>query len=261
MALVVLAAAAGAPGVTATSVGVSLLWPRDVLLVDGDRDPSQAVLAGFLQGADGRGRGLVELARAHREGRPLEQEVLHHTLELAGDQHRRRLFLPGFTHPGTARLFARVWADLSRSLQNLDTAGFDVVVDAGRIGAEGLPPELVAAADAVVVLTRSTLRSLAATRLYLPELAETTALSRGQLGLVLVGEGRPYGAREIAQQFRLPVWSVVEDDPAAAAVFSDGAAHPRRFGQSGYVRSLRQTAETLSGIVSRSRDLVTGAPR
>ncbi|SDD39905.1 hypothetical protein [Auraticoccus monumenti] len=261
MALLVLAAAAGSPGVTATSVGLSLLWPRDVLLVDGDRDPSQSVLAGFLQGADGRGRGLVELARAHREGRPLEREVLHHTLVLAGDGTRQRLFLPGFTRPGTALLFSRVWGDLARALQTLDTAGFDVVVDAGRIGAAGLPRELVGAADAVAVLTRSTLRSLAATRLYLPELQETVALSQGQLGLVLVGEGRPYSAREIAGQFGLPVWLVVAEDAAAAAVFSDGAPHPRKLGQSAYVRSLRQGAETLFGLATRSRRLVSGVPR
>lgn len=261
MALVVLAGAAGAPGVTATAVGLSLLWPRDVLLVDGDRDPAQAVLAGFLQGADGRGRGLVELARAHREGRPLEREVLHHCIPLATDGSRQRLFLPGFTRPGTAVLFSGVWGALARALQTLDTAGFDVVVDAGRIGSAGLARELVSAADAVAVLTRSTLRSLAATRLYLPDLAETVALSRGQLGLLLVGEGRPYSAAEISNQFRLPVWSVLAEDAASAAVLSDGAAHPRTFGRSAYVRSLRQSAETLADLGARSRQLVSGVSR
>ncbi len=261
MGLLVLAAAAGAPGVTTTAVGLSLVWPRDVLLVDADRDPSQAVLAGFLQGSDGRGRGLVELARAHREGRPLEREVLHHTIALAEDGNRRRLFLPGFTRPGTALLFSRVWGDLARALQALDSAGLDVVVDAGRIGADGLPRELVSAADAVAVVTRTSLRALAATRLYLPDLQEAVSLSRGQLGLLLVGEGRPYSAGEISAQFGLPVWSVLGDDPVVAAVLSDGASHPRRFGQSGYARSLRQGAGTLAGLVSRSRQLVQGVTR
>lgn len=261
MGLVVLAAAPGSPGVTATSVGLALLWPRDVLLVDGDRDPSQSVLAGFLQGADGRGRGLVELARAHREGRPLDREVLHHTLVLAGENGRQRLFLPGFTRPGTSLLFSRVWGDLARAFQTLDSAGFDVIVDAGRIGAAGLPKELVGAADAVAVVTRTSLRSLAATRLYLPDLQDAVGLSQGQLGLVLVGEGQPYGPGEISAQFGLPVWSVLVEDAAAAAVFSDGAGHPRRFGQSRYVRSLRAGADTLSGLVTRSRELVRGGPR
>lgn len=256
-----LAAAPGSPGVTATCVGLSLVWPRDVLLVDADRDPAQAVLAGFLQGSDGRGRGLVELARAHREGRPLEREVLHHTLPLAEDGARRRLFLPGFTRPGTALLFARVWGDLGRALQSLDTAGFDVVVDAGRIGAGGLPRELLSVADAVAVVTRSSLRALAATRLYLPDLQQTVGLTRGQLGLLLVGEGQPYSRAEISGQFGLPVWSVLDDDPAGAAVLSEGAPHPRRFGQSAYARSLRQTAQTLSELVARSRQLVTGVAR
>lgn len=38
MAIVALVSASGSPGVTATALGLALLWPRPVMLVEADRD-------------------------------------------------------------------------------------------------------------------------------------------------------------------------------------------------------------------------------
>ena len=112
MATVLVTSAAGAPGVTATAVGLALIWPSPVLLADCDRTPSQAVLAGYLRGTDAGGLGLTGLARAHREGRPLSQAVAGETIPLALGGVRRD-FLPGFATPGAAALFDPAWSGLS----------------------------------------------------------------------------------------------------------------------------------------------------
>ena len=51
MALIVLASASGAPGVSTTALGLTLNWHRSVLLVDADPTGSSAVFAGYFQEA------------------------------------------------------------------------------------------------------------------------------------------------------------------------------------------------------------------
>lgn len=261
MAVVVLASATGAPGVTTTALGLSLLWPRHVLLADCDRDPSQAVQAGFLAGADTAGTGLTRVVQAHREGQPIEDVLLGLTVPLAADPDVRRVFLPGFTHPGSAGLFVSAWADLATAFRHLDRVEMDVVVDVGRIGGSGLPQPLLAEADLVLVCVRSSLRSLAATRLHLPGLIEDVGQQTGhaEVGLLLVGEGRPYSAKEIAGRFGLPILATIDLDPTAAAVLSDGGERPRRFEGTGFARSLRTAAAALSTRILRTTELIRGA--
>lgn len=252
MPILVLASAAGAPGVTTTAIGLARCWPGDTLLVDADRQPTQAVLAGFLNGAPAAGRGLTGLARAHRERRPISEEVRLHSLPLGTDPDHRRVFLPGFSHPGSPALFASIWPDLVDALARASAAGVTVIVDAGRIG-DGLPPPLVAEADAVLVVTRTSLRALAGVRLHLPSLQQCIdSLATGtQLGLMLIGEGQPYGAREISRQFGLPVWATLAHQPRAATVWSEGHPKSRGFAHSALVRSMRAAAVAVRNRVVR----------
>lgn len=252
MPLLVLASAAGAPGVTTTAIGLARCWPGDTLLVDADRQPTQAVLAGFLSGAPAAGRGLTGLARAHRERRAIADELRLHCLPLGTDPEHRRMFLPGFSHPGSPALFGPIWPDLMTALAQLRDAGVTVIVDAGRVG-DGLPAPLVAEADAVLLVTRTSLRALAGVRLHLPHLEQRIAsLAAGtHFGLVLIGEGRPYGAKEISRQFGLPVWATVAYQPRAARVWSEGSPEGRGFGHSALVRSVRAGAIGLRNRVSR----------
>ncbi|HLT60496.1 MAG TPA: hypothetical protein VK020_04855, partial [Microlunatus sp.] len=119
MALFALTAAGGSPGATTTALGLALSWPRAVLLVDADPGAHQAVLAGFLGGQSPGGRGLVRIAEAHRDRRPLREVIIDQSIPLAGDAGPRRLFLPGFAKPGNARLFAGVWPELVEALRRL----------------------------------------------------------------------------------------------------------------------------------------------
>lgn len=250
MTLLVLTSAAGAPGATTAAVGLARCWPGDTLLVDADRQPTQAVLAGFLNGGPAGGRGLTGLARAHRERRPLAEEVRMHCLPLGTDPEHRRMFLPGFSHPGSPALFGPIWPELVTALAPQRAAGVTVIVDAGRIG-DGLPAPLVAEADAVLVVTRTSLRALAGVRLHLPLLQQRLATVTTALGLLLVGEGQPYGGREISRQFGLPVWASLAYQPPAARVWSDGLPPGRGFGHSALVRSVRAAAVAIGHRVSR----------
>ena len=63
MAILLLASASGAPGVTTLGVGLALCWPRSVLLADCDPGAHQAVLAVTWPVPARRGRDCSELPR------------------------------------------------------------------------------------------------------------------------------------------------------------------------------------------------------
>ena len=267
MALVMLCSATGSPGVTTSALALALGWPRGVLLVDCDRDPAQAVQAGWLRAAPVASRGLVDLAQAHRELQPIAPLLWGRTVPLldpgpegadAAEQAPVRRFLPGVTHPGSAVVFEPVWVELAEALAALSGSGVDVIVDAGRIGRGGLPRPLLAAADAVLVVVRSTLRSLAAVRLHLDDLRSSLeeAASGAQPGFLVVGPGMPYGDAEITGQLGLPVVADLGWRPEQAAVLSDGVTAPRRFEQRGLLRGARAAASALASSLGPG-----GAPR
>lgn len=256
MAVIALASATGAPGVSTAALGLALTWPRHVLLADCDREPAQAVQAGYLRGMDPGGRGMMALAHLHREGQPLGPEVWRQTLPLTEEGEVQRRFLPGFTTPGAARLFEHVWPTLGDSFEQLGAQGVDVLIDAGRLSSSGLPLGVLAAADAVLLVVRTSLRSLAAARIHLPTLTDQVqSMPRPTgAGLLVVGPGRPYSSAEIAAHFALPAWAEIPWEPKAAMVLSDGAPEPRRFFEGAFMGRFRADAKALSERVDRARD-------
>jgi hypothetical protein len=253
MSLVVVTSAVRSPGTTTCALGFALCWPGPVLLADLDRQPGQGVLAGFLQGRDPAGGGLLAVLAAHRERRPLGPAIGAAALDLVPSEPRG--FLPGFAHPGMVDLFATAWPALAASLAAREE---DVVVDAGRIGTAGLPTALTEVADAIVVVSRTGLVDLVGLRLYLPLVTEAAGAER--VSLLLVGPGRPYQATEIGAQFRLALEEPVPWAPAEAAVWSEGEPPGRRFARSGYLRAVRRCSEALAERLHHSRALI-GAPR
>ncbi len=254
MSIVVLTSAAHSPGVTTTALGLALAWPRPVLLVDADPHPSQAVLAGYLQGEDPFGAGLWALLSAHRERRSMADALSAAVLDLPSPDGVSRGFLPGFANPGMVELFGPVWPEFAAVLA--DAPG-DVLVDAGRLPNRGLPPALVGEADAVVVVTRTSLVDLVALRLYLPLL---TAVAPREPALLLVGPGRPYTAAEIGSQFGVASVDSLPWAPREAAVWSHGAPAGRRFAASGYARGVARLAVDLAGRLAALQERI-GAPR
>lgn len=255
MAVIVVTSASGSPGVTTTALGLALTWPRHVLLADCDREPSQAVQAGYLRGMDHGGRGLGALAGLHRQGAALAPELWRQTLPLTSEGDRQRRLLPGFTSSGSCRLFEHVWPDLADAFTLLDDQGADVIVDAGRISVTGLPSGLLGAADLVLLCVRSTLRSLAAARIHLVSLEDQlrSLPSPGPCALAVIGPGRPYSSGEIAAQFGLQTWFEQAWDPKSAAVLSDGEDEPRRFRSARFMGAFRSEGSRLAERIRITR--------
>jgi hypothetical protein len=259
MAILLLTSAGGSPGVTTLAVGLALMWPRPILLADCDPGAHQAVLAGYLAGRSAGGKGLLRVAEAHRDRRPLREVVLDQTVPLSSEDGNRRLFLPGFTKPGSASHFGAVWEDLAEALDRLADVDIDVIIDCGRMGPTGPPAPLLERSALTAVVLNSTLRSIMSARVHLPTLGDhprLTATDRRDLGLIVVGEGQPYRSNEIAKALELPVITSIAHDRQTAAHLSDGRPRHRRFEVSPLVRCIRDASSQLSSTLQRSAELV-----
>lgn len=258
MAVLVLTSTCSSPGVTTLGVGLALAWPRSVLLADGDPGAHQSVLAGFLAGRSADGKGLLRVAEAHRDGRPLREVVLDQTIPLTTAIGPRRLFLPGFTKPGSASLFGGVWMDLAEAFDRLDDLQVDVIVDAGRVGAQGLPTPLLEFAAATCLVMRTSLRSVMSARVHSVTFKDQARVSanEGATGLILVGEGDPYRRQEISKALSMPVLATLPYDPTPARHLSDGRPRSRRFDSTPLAKSLHTTAGLLSSQMQRTADRI-----
>ena len=261
MSILLLTSTGGSPGVTTLAVGLALTWPRPILLADCDPGAHQAVLAGYLAGRSSSGKGLLRVAEAHRDRRPLREVILDQTLSLSSEQDSRRLFLPGFTKPGSAVHFGAVWEDLAEALDRLADVGMDVIIDCGRMGPVGPPAPLIERSALTAVVLHSTLRSIMSARVHLPTLRDhplLASIDRGHLGLIVVDEGQPYRSGEIAKALDAPVLTSIARDPQTAAHLSDGLPRHRRFDSSPLIRSIRDASSQLSSTLQRSAELVRG---
>lgn len=173
-------------------------------------------------------------------------ELAPATLPLVESETPQRRFLPGFSRPAGSDLFGPVWPSLMEALQATSRSGLDVIVDAGRITRAGLLPPLIDSSDALLVCTGTSLRAMAGLRLYLPALGREATNAGTRLALVLIGQGRPYGAKEISEQFQVPVAATIAHDPSGAAVITDGAVVPRGFAASPFRTSIIAAASRIS---------------
>jgi hypothetical protein len=198
------------------------------------------------------------VAEAHRDRRSLREVILDQTLPLSeGDN--RRLFLPGFTKPGSASHFGAVWEDLAEAFDQLADVDIDVIIDCGRMGAEGPPSALLERSAVTAVVLSSTLRSIMSARIHLPTLCDHPRLvstDRGHLGLIVVGDGQPYRSSEIAKALDVPVITSIVHDRRTAAHLSDGRPRHRRFETSPLIRCIRDASSQLASTLQRSAELV-----
>jgi hypothetical protein len=201
------------------------------------------------------------VAEAHRDRRPLREVVLDQTLPLSVAEDSRRLFLPGFTRPGSATHFGPVWEDLTEAFDRLDDVDIDVIIDGGRIGSAGPPAALLERSALTSIVLNSSLRSIMSARVHLPTLRNHPRFSstdRGHLGLIVVGEGLPYRSSEITRALEVPVITNIAHDRQAAAHLSDGQPRHRRFDSSPLIRSIRDTSTQLSSRLRQSAEVVSG---
>lgn len=245
MAVIALTSASGSPGVTTTAVGLALLWPRRVLLVEADPTGGSGILAGYFRGSREYEAGLIELALSPVQVADALPGVVH---AIDGSNAS---FVAGARSHSQAAALRDLWAPLADALAGLDRHGQDVIVDAGRLGLAGSPDPLLASADLTVLLTRTSLPALAAARSWAERIRRDREWRSS--AVVLVGEGQPYRSHEVAKVLAMPVIATVVDDHDAAAVFARGAAPPRNFDSGTLVRSLHATTASIQAQLARGR--------
>lgn len=216
MSIIALTSATASPGVTTAAVGLGLCWPRPVVVVEADPTGGSSILAGYFQGQVAHEGGLIELAMAQREDL-VAAELPHQLLDFPGSQAR---LLPGSRSHAQAGSLVALWPALLEALRDLDETGQDVIVDAGRLGLEGSPTPLLYGADVTLLLTRSTLPAVIAATSWAETLRDQTEATPTRVGVVVVGEGHPYSAREVSEALGLPLAGTLPWDRRSAAVLS-----------------------------------------
>jgi len=253
--LIALASASGAPGVTTTALALALHWPRPVVLVEADASGSAGLLAGYFR-AQLDQPGLVDLVLAQRADL-LAEAVPRLLFPLEGTEASVLFGLRSHEQAAGASV---LWPPLLEVLRGLDPMGTDVIVDVGRLGMPGWPRPLVVGADVALLVTRGDLPGLAGARSWAAALTGDDEPGH-VVRLLLIGEHRPYGAREVARTLSLPVLGSIAWAPDLAAAYSHGRPLPaapwwRRIGRgpdaaqealeaSDYVRSVRALAGAL----------------
>ena len=151
MALIVIAADKGAPGVTTTALALAAVWPRRVLLAE--CDPSGGDLVYRFPAAQGNSldprRGLLTLAVAARRGLQPGQ-LWEHTQKMAGGLD----VLTGVINAEQGAGLASLWGPLGGLFAGM--SGGDVIADCGRLGVDGPQYDLIAQAAVVLLVTRPT---------------------------------------------------------------------------------------------------------
>lgn len=252
MAVITLFSASGSPGATVTSLGLALAWQRHVMLVDADASGSSSVLAGYLQGQTAHDRGLLDLAVANRVGN-LGSAIATVSMTLPGSSVE---FVPGIRSFQQAASVAPLWEPLSGVLRGMEQRGVDVVVDAGRLGLEHSPLPVVRASDLALLVVRSDLPAVAGARAWAHHLREQLAAvgTAHQLGILLVGPGRPYSSREIRSVLGLPVVAEIPWDPESAHVYHSGATPRKSFASGPLNRGLRTAVSSSQGLIATNRE-------
>ncbi len=269
MSLIVLTSASGSPGVTTTALGLALSWPRPALLVEADPTGGSAVAAGFLRGSIVPPEAMIELALAQQGGGSLLEVLPQVSVPLPGSETK---WVPGTRSHEQARTLQELWEPLTVALRSLQDTGQDVIVDAGRLGLFGSPEPLLHSADLALLVARTDLMSLSGARSWAETLRERfeRAGAPAALGVLLVGEGQPFRAREVARVLQIPVITTLAWDPQSAAVLSNGAQPPpagglqRLVGRGDWedcalLRSLRAARSAITGRVRVNEEQLQAA--
>lgn len=269
MGLCCLISPGGAPGVSTTALGLSLLWPRRVLLAECD-PMGRRVLPGFMADRmrESAGPGLLGLLTAAEAEQDSPLSLKDYLVPIADDE--RVELLHGIRDPRYGARLEPHWPRLAEALTAWDG---DVIADLGQVGGRSTPVELLKVADAVVMILKPTLTQIDAAKPRL-EALRSVLDERATLGLCLITDG-PYSAAELHRVLEIPVLAELPSAPADAQVLSDGARPRLTFRTSLLVRCLQglgrqlQSALTDAGApragleseAARLGSVVAGAPR
>lgn len=237
----------GAPGVSTTALGLSLLWPGRVLLAECD-PMGRRVLPGFMADRmrESAGPGLLGLAMASEAEQDAPVPLKEYVVPIADDG--RVELLHGVRDPRYGRQLGPLWQRLARALAAWDG---DVIADLGQVGGTDTPVELLKAADAVVMVLKPTLTQVDAAKPRLEALKGIVG-KRAMLGLCVIADG-PYSAAQVGRALDVAVLAELPSSPGDARVLSDGARPRLTFKTSVLVRSLKDLGQQLHSVVADSR--------
>jgi hypothetical protein len=252
MALIVLAADKGSPGVTTTAVALAAVWPRRALLAE--CDPAGGDLVYRVTAEQGGpldpNQGLISLAATARRGLDADQ-LWPHVQRLQGGLE----VLAGIGRAEQAAGLAGLWPALGRTFDALPD--LDVFADCGRVNGESPAVGLMPHAALVLLVARASADQAAHVRDRAVALAGTlhggsgaAGLGRPPIGVLLVVDPKET-KRAVAQVDGLlrasgaasqVVGTIAADRRGAGQLAGDRRGRPDR---SLLVRSARQVAVDL----------------
>jgi hypothetical protein len=240
-----LLSAKGSPGVTTTTVGLSLVWAavtgRRALVLDADPCGGDTA-AGILRGSAPPNAGMLALATSRQL--PAVEAIEAASVALDGDGCAQ--LVSGVPDGARAAALPLAWDRVVGSAAALEASRIDVLVDAGRHDPTRPAGPWLGEAGLAILVVRPTLPAVAAAhRLGAAWTAPESPTEGVPLELVVVEAPSPYRAREVASAVGLPLLGVLPHQPEHARVHSEGAAPGRGFARSAYVRALHQLARDL----------------
>ncbi|MBI1376784.1 MAG: hypothetical protein GC157_04775 [Frankiales bacterium] len=205
------------------------------------------VASGFLRGTVGPDVGVAALAAARSQ--PFDVALMSAGLALDGTGCR--LVLPGLSGSVQGARLDGLWSTLAELAST--RRDIHVIADLGRL-VPGAAHPLLARADAVVLVTPSSLRAVAAARPVVRRLTDTNDghVATRRVAAVVVGERRPYPADEVTDSLGVELAGTITWDAGAAAVLSDGEPMSRRFARSALIRSVSVVARSLHGMTAEA---------
>jgi len=223
--LIALVSGKGSPGTSTTALAMALAWPGPVLLADCDPRGGD-LLWGYGQGKFAPGAGLLAYQVNSRRAVSTFDALWSATVQLGAD----RWALPGLDESRQAGSVE--WASVARAFRSVPP-GVDVIVDCGVVPAHRPPAAVWTAADLVVLVNRSSLKSTRAA-LNAGGLLRSDLMSSGfgtdRLVSVVVGVGMPYSLSEVEEAVVsvAPVVGEVPWEVRGAATLSEGVTARRR---------------------------------
>jgi MinD-like ATPase involved in chromosome partitioning or flagellar assembly len=256
MATISLLSAKGSPGVTTTTVALTMAWStvhpgRRAVAVDADPIGGDTA-AGVLRGAVPTSAGVLPLATA----RGIDpQDALDSACVLLRADGSARV-LPGVPDEARSAALPLAWDVLADLRADMHHAGTDVLVDAGRVDRAALGAAWLADSDLTILLVRPSLAAVMAAHRF----AADWPLAGVPLHLVVVDAESPYGTAEVGEAVGAPLLGVVAFDPVSARVHSEGANPVRGFERSEYARTVRRVASDVGALAVARADLHLPAP-
>jgi hypothetical protein len=261
---------AGSPGVTTAAFAFGVHWPRPVIVFEAETSNVTSSMAGFFRSnlrpdAGGLDKVAVAYARNALTWQDLVDPqrglaiAVHELPEIAQTpipsipSSHRMWVVPGFYRLGIVDGVRGMWSRFPHLFRALSEAGFDVIVDLGRIAHEDIRLPILDGADRVLTFASSTMVDL--NRIYrrteLPDLADRLeGVGRAEkYRLVLAGAPAESVPAASFNDHLMPVIAELPFDPEGAAVFSLGRpdAKPNR---NSYRQAIRRA---VSAVDEQSR--------